>query len=75
MHTRGAGDVARSLKTRGEEIWPLLDKYNWAMVEKLAYLIGGVANANIEVGKIRLDNIAEHDVQSLLLWLPLNSLC
>jgi len=45
MHTRGAGDVARSLKMRGEEIWPLLDKNISAMVGKSAYLIRGVADA------------------------------
>jgi len=60
---------------RGEEIWPLLDKNISAMVGKSAYLIRGVADANIEVGKIRLDNITEHDFQPFLLWLPLNSLC
>ena len=39
-----------------------------------AYLIWGIANANIEIRKICFDHISQNDIQAWLRWCTLNTL-
>lgn len=54
MQVRGAGERARSLKVKGEEIWGMITLADlWiAMKTILAYLIWCIAYADIEVLEI-----------------------
>lgn len=56
MQTRGAGEVARSLNVRGEEIYDI-SGVTGINHGDCAYLVGSIADANVEVWQIRLDHV------------------
>ena len=79
MQVRGEGERARSLKVKGEEIYrvhghsrPLHGAFRAKKVH--SYLVRRVTDTNIKVRQLRLDHISQHDLQSLLLGLPLHPL-
>ena len=62
MQVRGAGERARSLKVRGEEIWRRLLDWAWGReCVARAYLVGRVAYADIEVREVGLYHVSEQD--------------
>lgn len=78
IQVRGEGDSARSLNVKGEEIYEILGHPRPYKILLLpgrfhSYLVRCITDTNIKVRQLRLDHIPQHDLQSLLLRLPLHS--
>lgn len=65
---RGAGIVASNLNVRGEEICKKLDpeRFTNLKIKDISYLIRGVADADIEIGKLRLHHVSKYHIQTFL---------
>lgn len=74
IQLRGAGDVARSLNVRGEEIYTALETVTTLATVGYTYLVGGITDADVEIWELRLHYVSKNDIQTLLVWGRLESL-
>jgi hypothetical protein len=74
IQLRGAGDVARSLNVRGEEIYTALETVATLATVGYTYLVGGITDADVEIWELRLHHVSKNDIQTLLVWGRLESL-